>query len=92
MKGYIAPSFSGDCKYSGSLNADYFIGVELNPRLGQLFDIKFFHNERPGIIGWILIDLSFAAVQYRDFGYISNSMIIVILRLVGFRSTFELSW
>ena len=79
VKGYIAPSFVDDCKYSGSLIADYFIGVELNPRLGQLFDIKLFHNERPGIIGWILIDLSFAAVQYRDFGYISNSMVIVIL-------------
>ena len=79
LKGYLAPSFTGDCKYSGSIIADYFIGVELNPRLGELFDIKLFHNERPGIIAWILIDLSFAAVQYRDFGYVSNSMAIVIL-------------
>ena len=79
VKGYLAPSYAGDCKYSGSFIADYFIGVELNPRFGENFDIKLFHNGRPGIVAWTLIDLSFAAAQYRDFGYISNSMMIAVL-------------
>ena len=79
VKGYIAPSHIGDCKYSGSLIADYFIGIELNPRLGQLFDLKLFHNGRPGIVAWTLIDVSYAALQRRNFGYISNSMWIVLL-------------
>ncbi|CAF9918953.1 MAG: hypothetical protein HETSPECPRED_003894 [Heterodermia speciosa] len=79
VKGYVAPSYVGDCKYSGSLVADYFIGVELNPRLGELFDLKLFHNGRPGIIAWTLIDASYAAIQFRDHGYISNSMWIVLI-------------
>ena len=79
VKGYIAPSYLGDCKYSGSLIADYFIGVELNPRLGESFDLKLFHNGRPGILAWTLIDISYAAAQYRDLGHISNSMWIVML-------------
>lgn len=79
VKGHIAPSHIGDCKYSGSLIADYFIGIELNPRIGQLFDLKLFHNGRPGIVAWTLIDVSYAALQRRNFGYISNSMWIVLL-------------
>ena len=79
IKGYIAPSYPGDSRYSGSLIADYFIGIELNPRLGKLFDLKLFHNGRPGIIAWTLIDISYAAAQYRDLGHIGNSMCIVIL-------------
>lgn len=31
------------------------MGVELNPRLGRLWDVKLFHNGRPGIIGWALM-------------------------------------
>lgn len=79
IKGYVAPSYPNDCKYSGSLIADYFIGVELNPRLGKSFDLKLFHNGRPGIIAWTLIDISYAAAQHRDLGYISNSMGIAML-------------
>lgn len=79
IKGYLAPSYVGDCKYSGSLIADYFIGVELNPRVGQVFDLKLFHNGRPSILAWTLIDISYAAAQYRDIGRVSNSMLIVML-------------
>ena len=79
IKGHVTPSYPGDSRYSGSLIADYFIGIELNPRLGKLFDLKLFHNGRPGIIAWTLIDISYAAAQYRDLGHISNSMWVVIL-------------
>lgn len=29
--------------------------VELNPRFGKSFDLKFFHNGRPGIVAWTLM-------------------------------------
>lgn len=31
----------------------------------------------PGILGWTLINLSFAAAQYQKIGYVTNSMILV---------------
>lgn len=39
----------------GSLLFDFWGGVELNPRIGKNFDIKFFHNGRPGIVAWTLM-------------------------------------
>jgi 7-dehydrocholesterol reductase len=35
------------------------MGIEMNPRFGTMFDFKLFHNGRPGIIAWTLIDISF---------------------------------
>jgi 7-dehydrocholesterol reductase len=35
------------------------MGIELNPRIGKLWDFKLFHNGRPGIIAWTLINFSF---------------------------------
>ncbi|OAX85062.1 hypothetical protein ACJ72_00563 [Emergomyces africanus] len=61
---------------AGSPLYDIYMGIELNPRLGQSWDIKLFHNGRPGIIGWILIDISFTALQFCRYGYITNSIII----------------
>lgn len=75
----LTPILFTDCRYSGSLIVDYFIGIELNPRLGELFDLKLFHNGRPGIIAWTLIDISYAAAQHRNLGYVCNSMWIVML-------------
>ena len=34
------------------------MGRELNPRIGS-FDLKFFCELRPGLIGWIMLDLCF---------------------------------
>ncbi|KXS93953.1 hypothetical protein AC579_5181 [Pseudocercospora musae] len=76
-KGYFAPTHEGDRKLSGSLAFDFFSGVELNPRFGKYFDVKFFHNGRPGIAAWTLINFSWAAYQYDKHGVVSNSMIIV---------------
>ena len=39
---------------------DFFIGRELNPRVGPI-DLKFFCELRPGLIGWVILDLSFVA-------------------------------
>ncbi|KAG7265258.1 LOW QUALITY PROTEIN: hypothetical protein CRUP_022693 [Coryphaenoides rupestris] len=38
---------------SGSLMYDFFKGRELNPRIRN-FDLKFFCEMRPGLIGWLL--------------------------------------
>jgi 7-dehydrocholesterol reductase len=54
-----------------------FMGIELNPRLGKMFDFKLFHNGRPGIVAWTMINISFAAAQYNRFGYVTDSMILV---------------
>ncbi len=54
----------------------YFVGAALNPRTGKL-DWKFFCESRPGMILWVLIDLSFAAAQYARHGTVSNAMWLV---------------
>jgi 7-dehydrocholesterol reductase len=77
-KAQFFPTHREDLKVSGSLIYDFFMGIELNPRIGE-FDFKLFFNGRPGIIGWSITNLSFMAAQYHSFGTISNSMIIVVL-------------
>lgn len=39
----------------GSILYDIYMGIELNPRFGKLFDIKLFTNGRPGIVAWTLM-------------------------------------
>lgn len=40
----------------------FYIGRELNPSIGS-FDIKSFNELRPGLILWVLIDISMACAQ-----------------------------
>ncbi|OLY80485.1 Delta(14)-sterol reductase [Smittium mucronatum] len=61
---------------SGIFWYDFFMGRELNPRLFNL-DIKYFCELRPGLIGWILVNLAFVAKQYQNFGEVSVSMLLV---------------
>ncbi|KAL1920089.1 uncharacterized protein VTP21DRAFT_1235 [Calcarisporiella thermophila] len=77
VKAYIFPSHPEDRKFSGSIVYDMMMGIEFNPRFGKYFDFKLFHNGRPGIVAWTLINLSFAAAQYQKIGYVTNSMIAV---------------
>lgn len=69
--------------HSGNMLYDWYIGRELNPRVTIPFvgeiDIKSFMELRPGMIGWVLLDLAFAAKQYKSYGYITDSMLIVIV-------------
>jgi len=58
---------------------DLFIGRELNPRIGALLDLKFFFELRPGLIGWVLLDLSFCAQAYEWYGTVPISLILVTL-------------
>jgi protein-S-isoprenylcysteine O-methyltransferase Ste14 len=66
---------------SGNVIYDYWIGRELNPRatlpfIGEV-DIKEYVEMRPGLLGWLILDLAFVAKQYRNFGYLSNSIVLV---------------
>lgn len=61
---------------AGNALYDYFLGTSLNPRAGD-FDFKLFCEARPGLILWILFDLSFAAKQYAQHGMVTVPMILV---------------
>jgi len=70
----------GPSKISGHFLRDYFYGTALNPRVPPVsgFDLKFFCECRPGLIGWIVLDLGMAAAQYERYGEVSLPMIAVI--------------
>lgn len=78
-------SFSGDDKIlakggnSGNAFYDFFIGRELNPRLSMLpnFDWKEFCELRPGLIGWMLLNLSSLQQQQKNLGYVTGSMMLL---------------
>jgi Delta14-sterol reductase len=65
---------------TGNIVYDFFIGRELNPRvkipLLGVIDIKSFLAMRPGLTGWVLLDLAFMAKQYRLHGFVSDSMLL----------------
>ncbi|KAF7965704.1 hypothetical protein HWV62_9811 [Athelia sp. TMB] len=56
---------------SGNAIYDFYIGRELNPTLGSL-DIKSFNELRPGLILWVLINISMACEQATRRGGLAN--------------------
>lgn len=66
---------------------DYFMGTALNPRIGSL-DLKLFCEARPGMIFWMLMNLSMAAKQYELHGVVSVPMLLV----VGFQSAYLIDY
>lgn len=61
---------------SGNMFYDFFIGRELNPRIGT-FDWKEFCELRPGLVGWMLLNAGCLKQQYLDLGYVTGSMILL---------------
>ncbi|CUM49608.1 unnamed protein product [Debaryomyces tyrocola] len=61
---------------SGNIIYDWFIGRELNPRIGS-WDIKLFCELRPGMLLWFLINLSCMHNQYHKFNKITDSLLLV---------------
>ena len=59
---------------TGNWVYDFFIGRELNPRIGG-FDLKVFCELTPGLIGWLLLDLGFAHKQFQLTGAVSPAMV-----------------
>ncbi|KAF2269016.1 ERG4/ERG24 ergosterol biosynthesis protein [Lojkania enalia] len=67
--------------HSGNVIYDWFIGRELNPRItfpifGEV-DIKSFMELRPGMLGWVILDLAFVMQQYRNFGRVTDSILLI---------------
>ena len=76
--------------HTGNVIYDWFIGRELNPRanlpiFGEI-DIKVFMELRPGMLGWILLNLGSVAHQYRVHGFVSDSIILI----TGFQALYVL--
>ncbi|KAM4713739.1 delta(14)-sterol reductase LBR isoform 2-T4 [Anableps anableps] len=63
---------------SGNVIYDFFKGRELNPRIKE-FDLKFFCEMRPGLIGWCLINfaMALAEMKQQNLDAPSCSMILV---------------
>ena len=57
---------------------DYWMGRELNPRIGNL-DLKFFCGLRPGLIGWTIINMSFCAEAMKQQGGINPALLLVTI-------------
>jgi delta14-sterol reductase len=67
--------------HSGNVLYDWFIGRELNPRVnipifGEV-DIKTWCELRPGMLGWVILDLAFIMQQYRNFGKVTDSILLI---------------
>ena len=61
---------------SGNPFYDWFIGRELNPRLGPV-DLKMFSELRPGMLLWLLINLSCLHHYYLQHGKINDALLLI---------------
>lgn len=62
---------------TGNMIYDFFMGHELNPRIGS-FDFKYFCEMRPGLIGWVMINLVFLVKDYQQDGIINYNLATVV--------------
>ena len=63
---------------SGNGLYNFFVGRTLNP-LWWGVDIKYLCELRPGLVGWVLLDLSLLYSQYQQWGHVTPSMALVVL-------------
>ncbi|XP_014806203.1 PREDICTED: lamin-B receptor [Calidris pugnax] len=63
---------------SGYLVYDFFIGHELNPRIGS-FDLKYFCELRPGLIGWVVINLAMLLAEMKIHNQSTPSLSMVLV-------------
>jgi delta14-sterol reductase/lamin-B receptor len=61
---------------SGNVVYDFFIGRALNPRVGKL-DLKVACELRPGLIGWVLVDVACCFKQWERDGSVSAPLLLV---------------
>lgn len=74
---FIPPSKVASTGNSGNIVYDFFIGRELNPRVGPL-DLKFFCELRPGLIGWVVLNLGFLFEAYSKQGTFPPALTMVV--------------
>ena len=75
---YFTGKASPEKTYTGRVMYDYFMGTQLNPRVGR-FDFKLFCEARPGLTLWVLINFSIAAKQWQVHHTVSTPMMLVCL-------------
>lgn len=61
---------------SGNPIYDFFMGRELNPRIGPL-DLKFFCELRPGLIGWVILDWLMLVKAHETTGTFPPNLVLV---------------
>jgi len=75
---YVAAEIQGkSIRMSGHFFYDFFMGAYLNPRIGY-FDFKMWAEIRVSWILLFLLTLSASVLQYKNQGYLSYSMIIIL--------------
>lgn len=67
--------------HTGNLLYDWYIGRELNPRvvvpfIGEI-DLKEWCELRPGMMGWIILNCAWCAQQYRNYGFVTDSIVCI---------------
>nr|XP_036864765.1 delta(14)-sterol reductase LBR isoform X3 [Manis javanica] len=63
---------------SGNAIYDFFIGRELNPRIGT-FDLKYFCELRPGLIGWLVINLAMLLAEMKLHSHAAPSLAMILI-------------
>uniref|UniRef100_A0AAX7UHK1 Delta(14)-sterol reductase LBR n=1 Tax=Astatotilapia calliptera TaxID=8154 RepID=A0AAX7UHK1_ASTCA len=64
----------------GNVVYDFFKGRELNPRIKN-FDLKFFCEMRPGLIGWCLINFAMALAEMKKHNLDAPSYAMILVNL-----------
>ncbi|KAM7367598.1 hypothetical protein PAMP_013884 [Pampus punctatissimus] len=77
---YAAPEQLALGGNSGNVIYDFFKGHELNPRIKD-FDLKFFFEMRPGLIGWCLINFAMALAEMKQQGLDAPSYAMILVNL-----------
>ncbi|XP_019108775.1 delta(14)-sterol reductase LBR isoform X2 [Larimichthys crocea] len=77
---YAAPAQLALGGNSGNVVYDFFKGRELNPRIKD-FDLKFFCEMRPGLIGWCLINFAMALAEMKQQGLDAPSYSMILVNL-----------
>ncbi|XP_044925455.1 delta(14)-sterol reductase LBR isoform X2 [Mustela putorius furo] len=65
-------------RLNGNAIYDFFIGRELNPRIGT-FDLKYFCELRPGLIGWVVVNLVMLLAEMKVQGRAAPSLAMILV-------------
>ncbi|XP_006002534.1 delta(14)-sterol reductase LBR [Latimeria chalumnae] len=76
---------------SGNFIYDFFIGHELNPRIGN-FDLKYFCELRPGLIGWVVINLAMLLAEMNVQGHEVPSLAMILVNCFQFLYVVDALW
>ncbi|XP_045154104.1 delta(14)-sterol reductase LBR [Echinops telfairi] len=81
----LSPASSGKAVY------DFFIGRELNPRIGA-FDLKYFCELRPGLIGWVLINVVMLLAEMKLQKRAAPSLAMILVNSFQFLYVVDALW